>query len=195
MAKVYFDMDGVLADFEGYFRDNNIAFKSQSEGQTPEQEAEMWKIVSETPHFYHKLKPMPGAIELFKELSKTHDCEILSAIPKPFRNVPTAAEDKRKWVEDHLGKDVKANIVYRHEKIEYCKDKSDVLIDDYDLNIKEWTDKGGTGVLFEDAKSAYDTFKKLTEKQPHKTTACEKIKQMAKTNNQIETEDVQYGND
>ena len=56
----------------------------------------------------------------------------------------------------YLGQEVadKANICYREDKEKFCTGSQDILVDDYEINIEEWTKKGGTGVLFKDAESA-----------------------------------------
>ncbi len=150
MIKIYFDMDGVLADFEGYYHDNGIPFDFD------DHEEESWDVVRNTPNFYYVLKPIKGALELFKKFSESYDCIILSAKPKPFRGVPTAEEDKINWLIKYLGQEVadKANICYREDKEKFCTGSQDILVDDYEINIEEWTKKGGTGVLFKDAESA-----------------------------------------
>lgn len=47
-----------------------------------------------------RLKPMSGAIDMYKKLSARYDCEILSAIPKPHRGIENAGEDKKNWVRE-----------------------------------------------------------------------------------------------
>ena len=37
------------------------------------------------------------------------------------------------------------------DKPDYCTGEDCILIDDYELNIKEWENCGGTGLLFTDA--------------------------------------------
>jgi hypothetical protein len=72
----------------------------------------MWECIKKVERFYYKLDPMPGVLELFKELSKDYRCEILSAIPKPHWGLVGTGEDKRDWVAKYLGKDVPVHIVY-----------------------------------------------------------------------------------
>ena len=145
---IYFDMDGVLADFKGYLIANNIPYVTHNTTDKAADE-HMWECIKKVDRFYYQLSPMPGVIELFKELSKEYCCEILSAIPKPHWGLVGTGEDKRDWVAKYLGEDVPVHIVYREEKKEYVKNRKCILIDDLDKNIMEWNECGGTGILFE----------------------------------------------
>ena len=92
---------------------------------------------------------MSGAVEMFGEIRAAYGdrTEILTGIPKPKRGIHTAGDDKTAWVRRLLGEDIKVNIVYREEKVNYCKGPMCILIDDLPVNIKEWEAAGGTGVL------------------------------------------------
>lgn len=151
---IYFDMDGVLADFKGYLINHNIPYVPHNTTDKAA-DAYMWDCIKKVERFYYKLDPMPGALELFKELSKDYGCEILSAIPKPHWGLVGTGEDKRDWVAKYLGEDVPVHIVYREDKKDYVKHRKCILIDDLDKNIKEWNECGGTGILFEGA-DAFD---------------------------------------
>lgn len=146
-------MDGVLADFDRGVEEI-LGFKQPWEEY-------MWDEMKKHPNFYYELKPIEGAIELFCELKEKYgaNCQILSAYPKPFRGIDEAYDDKIRWIKKYLGDDIVANLVYREEKIDYCQDSSSVLIDDYDKNINEWNQKGGTGILFINAEQARKSIK------------------------------------
>ncbi len=149
---IYFDMDGVLADFRGYLEKHNIAYVPHN---TTDKEADtnMWECIKKVERFYYQLEPVPGAIELFQELNKKYHCEILSAIPKPHWGLVGTAEDKKAWIAKYLGEKVPVNIVYREEKKNFAKDRNCFLIDDLKKNIAEWNEYGGTGILFEGAEN------------------------------------------
>lgn len=196
MAKIYFDMDGVLADFEGYVRDHGIPYFPQANYLSAQDET-MWDAIKQVPHFYLQLEPIDGAIDLFMSVKnqKEHRSEILSAIPKPKWGLENTKEDKLEWVSQHLGDDVKANIVYREEKQEYCTGKDCILIDDLPKNIEEWELKGGTGILFKDVES---TRKELNEvlamfNKTTNKTAFERMKSMLHDDtNVVEQEMIVY---
>ena len=149
IERIYFDMDGVLADFVRGVRE--LCGLDMSVGDDI-----MFEGIRKVDRFYYKLEPMPGMPELFDDLRRRYPgkVEILSAVPKPSRNVPTAGDDKREWVRKYLGEDVKVNIVLRREKPGYVKCKGSILVDDTEGNILSWNEAGGTGILFADAASA-----------------------------------------
>ena len=159
IKKIYFDMDGVLADFDSGVLDfcgfQNYSLNVES---PPGHEDKLWAAIKEVDRFYYKLKPMPGAIEMFSYVfGKYQDkCEILTGIPKPHRQILTAKED--------LSKDVKVNAVLRKDKTLYCTGKGCILIDDYLRNIYEWEEMGGTGIAFVSAEQALEELRKLEEK-------------------------------
>lgn len=163
IKKIYFDMDGVLADFERGINEicgMDMPIQGLS---TDEEDNRMWEAVKEADHFYDNLEPMKGAIDMYRELSSKYDCEILSAIPKPHRGIATAGEDKRNWVCRVLSPSMNVNIVYSQDKKNYAKDKGTILIDDLDKNIKEWENCGGTGIKFESAEQVLKRIKDLEE--------------------------------
>lgn len=111
---VYFDMDGVLADFH----------KALEERVTPELAAQYGENLDEIPGIFNDLDPVPGAIFAFQELSRHYDCYILSTAP--WGN-PEAWMEKRIWVEKHLGQDAYKRLILSHNKhLNY----GDYLIDD-----------------------------------------------------------------
>lgn len=146
--KIYFDMDGVLADFKGYLDNHNIAYVPHNTTDK-EADAHMWECIKNVHRFYYQLEPVPGVPELFEQLNKKYHCEILTAIPKPHWGLVGTAEDKREWIAKYLGEGVLVNIVYREQKKEFARNRKCILIDDLEKNIREWNEYGGTGILFE----------------------------------------------
>ena len=154
---IYFDMDGVLADFEGYIRKNEMGYVSHDTRDKAADER-MWEEIKKVDRFYFQLEPIPGALELFRRLNEKYNCEILSAIPKPHWGLVGTAEDKRAWVAKYLGEEVPVNIVYREQKKDFAKGPQCVLVDDLEKNIREWNELGGTGILFRGAESFDESF-------------------------------------
>ena len=150
---IYYDMDGVMADFDRGVKELLGLEPIDQGNHTAEQDDVMFARMREVGHFYGKLEPIPGSIELFGEVfAKYGDrCRILSGIPKPSRGIDTAAEDKREWVRRLLPEGVIVNTVLRVEKPKFVTCKNDYLIDDFTKNIAEWENAGGTGVLCRDA--------------------------------------------
>lgn len=160
--KIYFDMDEVLADFNRGIRELCHMEPVDQAVSTKEDDDALWAAVREAGHFYDRLEPVNGSIEMFKKLQEKYGdkCEILSAIPKPHRGIVTAGEDKISWVRRLLGEEVAVNIVLRAEKKNYVKGKGYILIDDLEKNVLEWEAEGGTGICF---KGAAETLKRIEE--------------------------------
>ena len=163
VEKIYFDMDGVLADFnKSLWEMCHLKAMDQNGESNPEEDARMWEAIRNTDHFYDRLDLIPGAKELFDKIWEKYGdrCEILTGLPRAERGLVTAEEDKRSWTRRLLSEDVKLHAVCRKDKQNYCKGKEYILIDDREKNIREWQEKGGTGILF---KSAEETLKELKQ--------------------------------
>lgn len=106
---IYFDMDGVLADYEA----------SATNKEAPEKEDD---------GFFTQLKPINGAIDAFKTLSEHFDCYILTTAPW---SSPKAMSEKRIWVENHLGELAFKRLMTSHRKDLHI---GDYLIDDRTVN-------------------------------------------------------------
>ncbi len=145
---IYFDMDGVMADFDRGVKELLHLEPRDQEHSTAESDEEMFGAMRECEHFYDRLEPIPGSLEIFRELfAKYGDrCRILSGIPKPRRGIVTAADDKNSWVKRYLPEGVIVHTVSRADKKTFVHDRNDILIDDYTKNIKEWEEAGGTGI-------------------------------------------------
>lgn len=158
VKKIYFDMDGVLADFDrGKVELLGLEVKEQG-NYTPEEDEALYSGMRKLGHFYDKLELIEGAKELFDRVYEKYGdkCEILSGVPKPYRGIDDARDDKIAWMKRLLSDKIKINLVYRAEKIDYCSGPDCILIDDYSLNTDEWAEAGGTAVLFKDSKSTID---------------------------------------
>ncbi len=162
--KIYFDMDGVLADFEKGVKELCLMDPpdQNAKEKNKEKDNQMWEGIRNIGDFYDRLDLMPGAKEMFDLVyGKYQDkCEILTGIPKEDKKIVTAGEDKKKWVKRLLSDKIKVNIVYREEKPGYCSGPDCILIDDMEKNIKEWEACGGTGIQ---NRSARETIEKLKE--------------------------------
>ena len=165
VKKIYFDMDGVLADFERGIREicKVEPIAQDAKERYEEKEDIMWAKVKEAGHFYDMLEMMPGAKEMFDAVYEKYGdrCEILTGIPKPRREIFSASEDKVNWVRRLLSDNIIVNTVLRKEKQNFCTGKDCILIDDFTKNITEWTAMGGTGILFKNSEDALKQMKEI----------------------------------
>lgn len=111
--RLYFDMDGVLVNFQ-----------SGLDKVSAETLAEYAGREDEIPGLFGLMEPMPGAIDAVHELAKHYDCYILSTAP--WKN-PSAWSDKVQWVTNYLD-----DVFHKRMIITHCKHlcKGDILIDD-----------------------------------------------------------------
>mgnify|MGYP003294889661 FL=1 len=113
MQKLFFDMDGVLVDFQSGIDKLSEEVKKEYEGR-----------LDEVPGIFSLMDPMPGAIEAVNTLSEYYDMYILSTAP--WKNI-TAYSDKLAWLTKHFGDRFKKRVVITH-----CKNlcDGDFLVDD-----------------------------------------------------------------
>lgn len=113
MQKLFFDMDGVLVDFQSGIDKLSDEVKNEYEGR-----------LDEVPGIFSLMDPMPGAIEAVNTLSEYYDMYILSTAP--WKNT-TAYSDKIAWLTKHFGDRFKKRVVITH-----CKNlcDGDFLVDD-----------------------------------------------------------------
>lgn len=156
-------MDGVLADFDRGVRELLKLPSVDQAHKTERQDDEMYEKMREVEHFYDLLEPIPGSLELFKNVYSCHKgkVEILTGIPKPKRGIVYAKDDKIAWVRRLLSEDVPVNVVLRREKPNFCTGSDCILIDDFIKNIKEWEQARGTGILFRSPAETADTLRRM----------------------------------
>lgn len=162
--KIYFDMDGVLADFNrGVNELCGMETPPQGVGWAPGCDDLMWKKVRLQDHFYDRLEIMPGAGEMFDLIYSRYGdrCEVLSAVPRPEKGILTAGEDKIRWMRRLFPKQVVVNIVLRKNKPLYCRGKGYILIDDFRDNVKAWEAMGGTGIYHKSPDQTISELKRM----------------------------------
>lgn len=66
VRKIFFDMDGVLADFDRGIRELCGIPSLNQEAEDKAEDERMWAAVRDTDHFYDRLELMPGAEKMFR---------------------------------------------------------------------------------------------------------------------------------
>lgn len=139
---IFFDMDGVLADFNGYVK------KHTGKNFDEHDNVVIWDILkADHARLYRDLEVLPKGLALWHHLRPLRPA-ILTAIPSRVTFNHSAA-DKVFWV----GQKVENNVDVRFGP--YSRDKQliaapgRVLIDDNPLNIEQWNRQGGLAILFD----------------------------------------------
>ena len=104
---LFFDLDGVLADFDGSLKEI-----TRLNIDSPDWHAAADKAC-DTEGFFENMKPIPGGIEAFKILSEFYDCHILSTSPWDSE---FSCSEKKKWVKKHLGEYAYKKLTLTHHK-------------------------------------------------------------------------------
>lgn len=143
---VYVDMDGVLADFFG-----EVA---------REHDVEYWREIhrkdlgidqiAQEPGFFKMLPVLPNAPALMKGvISLASKYSILSS--PLMSNVEESSKEKMQWLQRHLKNHQPQAVIFDHEKYKYAQQPDEtpnILIDDWETNIKLWEANGGIGILY-----------------------------------------------
>ena len=136
---VYVDMDGVLVDFDSGVKHAEPDLLKEYKGQ-----------LDNIPHLFSWMDPMPGAIEAFKALAEKYDVYILTTAP--WRN-KTALQDKKDWLNKHLGNLIKKKVIFSHHK--------ELLIGDY--LIDDRIVSGFKGKQFQFGSKEYPDWNSITK--------------------------------
>lgn len=143
LPQIYCDMDQVLVNFMGGA--NKVL---TAKGLQPFQQGEKdvkWEALRSVPKFWANLEPMSDAMMLWRYI-KPHQPYILST---PSKRMATCKPEKLEWIRKHLGNVEHVYLVPREEKQKFAVTSDgtpNLLIDDYEKNIKEWVAKGGIGI-------------------------------------------------
>jgi hypothetical protein len=172
--QVYLDMDGVFADFEGFFKNlfGEERFKNMSS-------SELWgthingMMKGEEEQVFSAFPMLPKAKEMY-EFFKPYNPVFLSATG--FQNTVRAHAQKRAWLEKHFGPDVKSIFVDTSKwKARYATPNS-ILIDDRPHSLMPWMEAGGEGLMFRDPDSAIKEFTELYDKVKRRIQDRDKLK-------------------
>lgn len=145
---LYLDLDGVMADFDAHFP---ALFGVDHREMLDD---DMWATINAHPSYFRDMPLCPGAKEFFDRISWMNPI-ILTACPKS--NYAHVARQKREWVREHLCTSCYIlPVMGGRNKPLFMHSRGDVLIDDFERNIKAWREEGGVGILHRDFKTTRD---------------------------------------
>lgn len=135
IAKIYFDMDGVLCNFLGRVVELTGAPFVSGE----------WDELNKFPRLYRTLAAIYPMVVLYDRLvDQGYDVEVLTATPSIGR-IEYAEEDKRHWCLAILPPTI-VNIVDHAIKKQDFAAPDALLIDDSLRNCTQWRERGGIAI-------------------------------------------------
>ena len=119
MIRVFFDMDGVLAEYE---------------------QTELENLYKK--NYFKNLKPIEESIEALKKLAENPEYEVYT-LSAYLGDSAYALEEKKDWIRKYLGgTDIKSIFLpcgeAKSSVVPGGIRGSDILIDDYNVNLREW---------------------------------------------------------
>lgn len=144
VRRIFLDMDGVLADFEkGVSKELGVDITNNEQGHYiyDDNKAELT-----AKHMFRNLEPMPDMWKLLGFINNLGiHTEVLSAAGSINREI--VVNDKIGWVKEHVHPYWITTCTFNgSQKAAFAHPKA-VLIDDREININEWINSGGIGIL------------------------------------------------
>jgi len=154
LPEIYCDLDEVLVDF---MRGANTAVGGIFVKMDKD---DRWNKINQTKDFWANLDWKPNAKRLHDFIIR-YNPHVLSA----YANRDLASKTgKMKWLKKNASfKRGNIHLVLRSQKKNYAtrNEKPNILIDDYDKNIREWETKGGIGILHTNVGKTISELKRL----------------------------------
>jgi 5'(3')-deoxyribonucleotidase len=145
MKTIYLDMDGVVADFDS-FATEVIGYSVGPDTMYPKED---WMKLLNEQRLYFKLPVYPEAKSFVTEIQElsldyNFDLKFLTAIPHG-NDIPWAFSDKIYWAKKYFPGIPVWFGPYSADKQKYA-DPTNILIDDRESNIEEWSEAGGIAI-------------------------------------------------
>lgn len=173
-TKIYFDMDGVLADFDLAaipFSQGRTDLNNQGKLMTRDAldaKKSRWQRIEEARDFWANIPVMKSIEKMLDAAQNYGELFVLTSVPSAKNFVAGTLyvdfieSEKRAWVARYLSKyfTPKNVIVTRIAKERLIHPtQNDILIDDRVGNVADWMAAGGRGIVF---KTPEQTIKDLT---------------------------------
>ena len=135
--QIFFDIDGVVADFAHGYKEQFGRNAYKDDPFTIAQQC------ATNPHFFRTLPVIGRGRSLYYELKNNFEIIFLTT---PMDDLPFCRVDKVAWTKENFP-DVKT-MIFSSNKAEYASHEGSILIDDMDHNLKPWEEAGGTAIDF-----------------------------------------------
>ena len=152
--KIFSDMDGVLTDFEGRFK-NYSDDVQPSDFEKKYGKDKFWELIDSKGVAYWVGMPWMEDGKQYWDYIKDYNPELLSS---PSRS-ETSRLGKRLWVRNNMP-GVKLTLAQSFNKKNYAE-PNHILIDDRLSNIEQWRAAGGIGILHTSSDETITQLKKL----------------------------------
>jgi 5'(3')-deoxyribonucleotidase len=152
MRRVLLDVDGVLADFTGGFRQAaQLACKRELPSSTTTWNFDDWQLTDSERKATWEIVNRPGFTEgldlLWGSLSGVRDlasvCEVYF-VTSPIHTSPTWGYERHRWLTQQFGREQGSKVVFTSHKHLVA---GDMLVDDKPSNLESWN--FGTRVLWD----------------------------------------------
>jgi 5' nucleotidase, deoxy (Pyrimidine), cytosolic type C protein (NT5C) len=145
---VFVDMDGVLADFFGQVaKEHGVSYWREIHRKQLGIDQ-----IAQQPNFFATLPPMPNAAKLMAGVIAIAGTYSILSSPL-LSSVERSTKEKEIWLKKHIKQNHPDTVIFDSEKYKFARQEDgtpNILIDDWDTNIKLWESHGGIGILHTD---------------------------------------------
>ena len=148
-TKIYVDMDGVLADFFGSW----AKLMGKNDYREIKDIVAGLQKIKDTEGFWLNLPLTSNAKSLLNVIKQVKGEYYILSTPLP--GDPNSEPHKREWVKKHLSNFMPKEVIITSNKPKYATNadgSTNILIDDYGVNINAWEAAGGIGFKHKDHK-------------------------------------------
>lgn len=157
--RLFIDLDDTLCDFNRYFKERTgiSIYRFIAKNGIFSYEYALTETIGNINRFWENIPIMHDAIILWHYIRK-YNPTILTSITSYEPHRSNAIKGKTRWVYTNLGPNI--NILFSNMVLErkmfsdkhiFCKNSTDILIDDSKRNITNWNNSGGKGILHTNA--------------------------------------------